>query len=82
MEEAACAELLWQSGFIWDAAAARSLRERHRLVGDAVGCIPGLWLPTARPACTAQCLLEPLRPEHPQRAHACIGAAPMHKCCQ
>lgn len=77
MEEAACAELLWQSGFVWDAAAARSLRERHRLVGDAVGCIPGSWLPSAGawqapPRASWSCSGRRIRV-----SHACIGAATM-----
>ncbi len=83
MNEAACAELLWQSGFVWDAAAARSLRERHRLVGDAVGCIPGAQLPNACLACTALCLLELLRPARPQRVLRLQRRrrAPGHCCC-
>lgn len=39
--QAASAELLWCLGFVWDAAEARRLREKHRLVGDAVGCVAG-----------------------------------------
>ena len=39
--EVAQAELLWQLGFVWDAPAARALREKNRLVGDAVGCLAG-----------------------------------------
>lgn len=39
--QAAGAELLWCLGFVWDAAEARRLREKHRLVGDAVGCVAG-----------------------------------------
>ena len=35
------AQILWGQGFLWDADDAIALRERHKIVGKAVGALPG-----------------------------------------